>query len=123
MNANYDAHSEIGELYDQVPLYRDRKDVAFYVNLCRAAQGEVLELGCGTGRILIPAAEAGCTITGLDGSGSMLAQCRSKLQQLPENVRKRITLVEADMTGFSLDSKFVLATVPFRPLQHLVSVD
>ena len=123
MNANYDAHSEIGELYDHVPVYRDRKDVTFYVDLCRAAQGEVLELGCGTGRILIPAAEAGCTITGLDGSGVMLARCRSKLQELPAEARKRVTLVEADMTGFSLDRKFVLATVPFRPLQHLISVD
>jgi 2-polyprenyl-3-methyl-5-hydroxy-6-metoxy-1,4-benzoquinol methylase len=45
--------------------------VAFYVDLCRAAKGQVLELGCGTGRILIPAAQAGCTITGLDQSGFM----------------------------------------------------
>lgn len=78
MNANYDAHPEIGELYDHIPVYRDRKDVAFYVDLCRAAKGEVLELGCGTGRILIPAAEAGCTITGLDQSGVMLERCRER---------------------------------------------
>lgn len=123
MNANYDAHEEIGELYDHVPLYRDRKDVAFYVDLCRAAQGEVLELGCGTGRVLIPAAEAGCTITGLDGSGVMLERCRANVLKVASEVQKRVTLVEADMTGFSLDSKFALATVPFRPLQHLVSVD
>jgi SAM-dependent methyltransferase len=93
MNANYDAHPEIGELYDHVTVYRERKDVTFYVDLCRAAKGEVLELGCGTGRILIPAAEAGCIITGLDGSGSMLERCRSKLTALPPEVQKRVTLV------------------------------
>ncbi len=122
MNANYDAHREIGELYDHVPLYRDRKDVGFYVDLCRAAGGEVLELGCGTGRILIPAAEAGCNITGLDQSGSMLDRCRAKLLTRAPDVQKRVTLVEADMTSFSLGRTFALATVPFRPLQHLVTV-
>ena len=127
MNANYDAHSEIAELYDNIPIYRDRKDVAFYVDLCRAAGGEVLELGCGTGRILIPAAEADCTITGLDQSGFMLERCRAKLGALApvvqEEVRKRVTLVEADMTSFSLGRTFALVTVPFRPLQHLISVE
>ena len=123
MNANYDAHSEIAELYDHVPVYRDRKDVTFYVDLCRAAQGEVLELGCGTGRILVPAAQAGCRITGLDQAGSMLDRCRSKLTALPAEAQKRVSLVEADMTSFSLGRTFALATVPFRPLQHLISVD
>jgi SAM-dependent methyltransferase len=123
MNANYDAHPEIGELYDHVTAYRDRQDVSFYVGLCRASGGEVLELGCGTGRLLIPAAEAGCAITGLDGSDSMLKRCQAKLDAVLPEVRKRVTLVEADMTGFSLDRKFALATVPFRPLQHLVSVE
>jgi len=123
MNANYDAHPEIGELYDNIPLYRDRKDVEFYVDLCRAAKGEVLELGCGTGRILIPAAEAGCTITGLDQSGVMLERCRAKLRALAPEAQKRVTLVEADMTNFTLDRSYELATVPFRPLQHLVRVE
>jgi len=123
MNTNYDAHPEIGEFYDHVPVYRDRKDVAFYIDLCRAAEGEVLELGCGTGRLLIPAAEAGCAITGLDQSGFMLDRCRRKLQALAPEVQKRATLVQADMTSFTLDRFFVLAIVPFRPLQHLVSVD
>jgi SAM-dependent methyltransferase len=123
MNANYDAHPEIGVLYDHVPVYRDRKDVEFYIDLCRAAKGDVLELGCGTGRLLIRAAEAECTITGVDGSRSMLDHCRAKLRALPAAVQKRVTLVEAEMTDFSLDRKFTLATVPFRPLQHLVSVE
>jgi SAM-dependent methyltransferase len=123
MNANYDAHPDIPELYDNIPLYRDRKDAAFYLDLCRAAAGEVLELGCGTGRILIRAAEAGCTITGLDQSGFMLERCRAKLEKLTLEAQKRVTLIEADMTNFSLDRTFALITVPFRPLQHLVSVE
>jgi SAM-dependent methyltransferase len=123
MNANYDVHPEIAELYDHVPLYKDRRDATFYVDLCRAAKGEVLELGCGTGRILIRAAEAGATITGLDQADFMLERCRSKLRGLAPEVQRRVTLVEADMTTFSLGHAFALATVPFRPLQHLVSVE
>lgn len=123
MNANYDAHPELGELYDHVTVYQNRKDVEFYVGLCRAAAGEVLELGCGTGRILIPAAEAGCTITGVDGSRSMLERCRTKLRTLPAEARNRVTLAETDIANFSLGRTFALATAPFRPLQHLVSVE
>ena len=124
MNANYDVHPEIAELYDHVPLYRDRRDATFYVDLCRAAKGEVLELGCGTGRILIPAAEAGVHH---HGPGSSRASCWSDAGRscpaLAPEVQKRVTLVEADMTNFSLGRTFALATVPFRPLQHLVSVE
>jgi SAM-dependent methyltransferase len=120
---NYNVHPGIAELYDQVPLYRDRKDLRFYVDLCRTAPGEILEVGCGTGRVLIPVAEAGCTITGLDGSGFMLDGCRTKLKAFSPEVGKRVTLVEAEMTNFSLARKFALVTVPFRPLQHLITVE
>ncbi len=122
-HGGYNVRTELPELYDHIPLYRDRKDVAFYVDLCRAAAGEVLELGCGTGRVVIPAAEAGCIITGLDQSGFMLDRCRAKLLARAPDVQKRVTLVEANMTNFTLDRSYGLATVPFRPLQHLVSVE
>jgi SAM-dependent methyltransferase len=120
---DYNVHPAIAELYDQVPVYKDRKDLEFYVNLCRAASGETLELGCGTGRILIPAAEAGCRITGLDGSGFMLDGCRRKLKTLTPDAGERVTLVEGDMTNFSLGRTFAVVTIPFRPLQHLVTVE
>jgi SAM-dependent methyltransferase len=119
----YEDLPELPELYDSVPLYASRRDVGFYVDLCRGASGEVLELGCGTGRVLIPAAESGCVITGLDQSALMLERCRAKLQMLPREVHKRVTLVQSDMTNFQLRRTFTLVIVPFRPLQHLVTVD
>ena len=54
-DSGYDGLAELPELYDSIPLYNLRPDVDFYVDLCRQA-GEALELGCGTGRVLIPAA-------------------------------------------------------------------
>ena len=52
----YDAHAELPELYDYIPTYNSRGDVNFYVDLCRQT-GEALELGCGTGRVLVAAAD------------------------------------------------------------------
>src|SRR5262249_20346480 len=75
-----------------------------------------------TGRILIPAARAGCSITGLDQSAGMLARCRAGTEALPPGVRDRVTLVQADMTSFHLSRRFPLVIAPFRPIQHLTAV-
>ncbi|MFB3923682.1 MAG: class I SAM-dependent methyltransferase [Terriglobia bacterium] len=119
----YDAYSSMAEFYDYVVPYRERQDVKFFVELARGAGGPVLEIGCGTGRVLIPTARAGIEIVGIDSSGSMLGICREKLAQETAEVRSRVKLVEADMRQFDLGREFPLATVPFRPFQHLVSVD
>jgi SAM-dependent methyltransferase len=83
----------------------------------------VLELGCGTGRILIPSALAGATITGLDHSDLMITSCRRKVEALPEEIREHITLVEGSMTDFDLGTRFALVTIPFRAFSHLISVE
>lgn len=84
------------EFYDYVIPYRDRQDVAFFVEMAMQAAGPVLELGCGTGRVLIPTARAGVEIVGLDSSAPMLAVCQEKLSREPENVQARVRLVRAD---------------------------
>lgn len=97
MSAGYDDIAEIGILYDSVTLYRSRPDVEFYVEEARSTAGKVLELGCGTGRILIPVARLGKEITGVDSSPRMLAQCRARLEEEPAEVRSSATLVRSDM--------------------------
>jgi SAM-dependent methyltransferase len=118
-----DEYADIADLYDYVGPYVTRGDEEFFVEEARAANGPVLELGCGTGRVLIPTARAGVRIAGLDASPTMLARCRSKLdEELPE-VRARVSLHEGDMRGFDLDQQFALVTIPFRPFQHLLTVE
>jgi SAM-dependent methyltransferase len=95
----------------------------FYLDLCRSAGGKILEIGCGTGRILIPAAAAGCSVVGLDLSQNMLAVCRRKLQEQPEEIQTNTRLVQGDMTDFDLGETFSLVTIPFRPFQHLLTID
>ena len=117
-----DAYRAIAELYDHVDLYRHRDDVGFFVDSALEAAGPVLELGCGTGRVLIPTAHAGVAIVGLDVSPGMLEVCESKLAQEPSEVRDRVELVHGDMRDFRLDRTFDLVTVPFRGFQHLTTV-
>ena len=119
----YDEYVFVAELYDHVGPYRDRADVAFFVDEAVRSGGPVLEVGCGTGRVLIPTARAGVDIVGLDLSPRMLDVCRRKLAQEPDEARSRVRLVEADMRTFELGQTFALATVPFRPFQHLLTVD
>jgi SAM-dependent methyltransferase len=118
-----DQYAAVAEYYDYVRPYRDRADVAFYVDAARSSGGPVLEVGCGTGRVLIPTATAGIDIVGLDTSPQMLQVCLTRLQQEPRHVRARVRLLQGDMRHFTIDQAFALATIPFRPFQHLLTVD
>lgn len=113
----------VADLYDFVHPYKSRPDIEFFVEAATDAGGPVLELGCGTGRVLIPTARAGITITGLDASPHMLAICRQRLSDEPETVSSRVTVVQGDMRNFDIDETFNLVTIPFRPLQHLLTTD
>ncbi len=62
----YDRDAFVAEFYDRIPGYRDRPDVPFFVEAAVESKGPVLEVGCGTGRILIPTARKGISITGID---------------------------------------------------------
>lgn len=117
-----DEYALIADLYDSVVPYRDRQDVAFYVQSAVQSGGSVLEIGCGTGRVLIPTAAAGVEITGLDRSARMLTICRERLRQESHEAQSRVQLVESDMRAFDLSRRFNLITMPFRPFQHLTTV-
>ena len=119
----YDEYMSIAELYDHVVPYRERQDVGFFVEAARESGGPVLEVGCGTGRVLIPTARAGIEITGLDLSPHMLEVCREKLQAEPEDVRAGSGWWRGICASSSLAQTFRLVTLPFRPFQHLTTVE
>lgn len=96
-------------------------DVAYFTDLARGCGGPVLELGCGTGRITAPIAEAGVPIVGLDLSPDMLAVARRRLAALPEDVRNRVTLVEGDMRNPDLEQRCPLIIIPCRAFQHVLT--
>jgi SAM-dependent methyltransferase len=95
-------------------------DIDFYVEAARRAGGPVLELGCGTGRILLPTARAGVPIVGVDSSSAMLDRLAGHLETEPAEVRDRIRTALADVRTLDLGERFSLVTAPFRVMQHLV---
>jgi len=96
-------------------------DVEFYVEEAQKAGPPVLELGCGTGRILIPVAQAGINIVGLDRAPSMLSIAKQKVSRLSLETRRRIELVEGDLRHFSLGRRFKLVMIPYRAFLHLLT--
>ncbi len=113
----------VADYYDYAEPLNQRDDIAFFVNQAKQAGGNVLELGCGTGRVLIPTAQAGISIIGLDLSTPMLNRCRQKLESLSSEIQYNIQLHQANMTDFDLGEQFSLITIPFRGFHHLISIE
>jgi len=95
-----------------------RRDVAFWQRLAVAADGGVLELGCGTGRISLPVAKSGVAVTGIDRSAPMLARARTRARRarLDDSVR----LVRGDIRVLPFRTgHFSLVMAPYGILQSL----
>jgi SAM-dependent methyltransferase len=91
------------------------EDVPFYVELAKEADGPVVELAVGTGRVAIPVARAiGRTVIGIDASPAMLAQAREAGADV-------LDLRLGDMRDFELDEPAALVYCPFRSLFHLAT--
>jgi SAM-dependent methyltransferase len=121
---HHDAYetAEFAELYDAV--YADRDDIGFWRTIAADADdGPLLEIGCGTGRVLLDLARAGYAATGLDLSATMVERARAKLSAAAPEVRDRVQLVVGDMTSFDLGRRFSTIISPFGGFQHLRSVD
>src|SRR6186997_3146273 len=91
-------------------------DVPFYVGLARDADGPLVELAVGTGRVAIPVAQAtGRCVIGIDSSPAMLAQARVRAAEADVELDLR----EGDMRDLALDEPAALIYCPFRALLHL----
>lgn len=93
------------------------EDVDFYRDLAAAADGPVLELGVGTGRVYLDLLRAGVDADGLDVSGPMLDELREKASA--EGLEPSVW--QADMSDFEVDREYGLVIVPFRAFLHNVT--
>jgi SAM-dependent methyltransferase len=98
-------------------------DLPFYLDLANQAGGPILESACGTGRVLLPIARKGIEIHGVDNSRPMLEILKNHLAHEAHDVRQRVTLHEGDMRDFRLGARFPLVIIPFRPMQHMHTVE
>jgi SAM-dependent methyltransferase len=100
------------------PFYRE-----YARQLCgeKGEKGEILELGCGTGRVALDLAREGFRVTGLDLSQQMLDIFAKKLADENEGVSERVQLVHGSMAEFSFGKKFALIIAPFRAFQAVTA--
>jgi len=108
---------------DAYAVKPDLVDLPFYVDLAKQIGGPILEMGCGTGRVLLPIARMGIEIHGLDNAPTMLGILRERIQNEPEQVRSQIALHQGDMRQFRGQKKYALVTIPFRPMQHMYTLE
>ena len=107
---------------DTEPLFRDglhydalnniEHDLPFWLE---HANGSVLELACGTGRISIPMAKMSLDVTGVDISKGMLTRAKEKA----EEANVSINFIEGDFRNVDLNKKFDTIICPFNSFQHL----
>lgn len=92
-------------------------DRTWYVALARECGGPVLEVACGTGRILLPCLEAGLDIEGVDLYAPMLERLRAKAAAL--GLAPRVH--PADMRRFALPRRYALIIIPFNSFVHCLT--
>jgi SAM-dependent methyltransferase len=110
-----DTHS----IYDDPVAYDlmfQSADISFYLQQHAGDRGSVLELGCGTGRVAIPLAEHGYTVTGIDMNEQMLSLARAKAAA--KNVS--IDWVLGDVRNFDLGKQYDTILFPANSITHLL---
>jgi ubiquinone/menaquinone biosynthesis C-methylase UbiE len=91
-------------------------DIPFYVGLAREADGPIVELAVGTGRVAIPVArETGRRVIGIDTSPAMLVEARANVAE----AGVELDLRQGDMRELELDEPAALIYCPARALLHL----
>ena len=96
-----------------------RRDVGFWRETIRREAAPTLELGCGTGRLLVPMARTGVSITGIDRSRPMLARAFARAKRVPLAHRPAILCGDIRALPFPARS-FGVVMAPYGLLQSLV---
>lgn len=92
------------------------EDLSFWSGLAQRQGGPILELGCGTGRVLVSLAREGYPVYGLDSDAGMLA---TLLEYLPPDLTSTCHIFQADMSTFHLARGFPLILLPCNTLSTL----
>jgi len=100
------------------------EDLEYWLDLAEEHGDPILELGCGTGRVLLNLARRGHAVTGLDNSPDMLARLQAKLAAASgQHLASAPHIVMASLEDFDLGQRFRLAIMPFNTFMHLLTTE
>jgi SAM-dependent methyltransferase len=109
--------AQLARLYDGFVF---EGDLPLYLELARAQGSRVLEVACGSGRVLVPLVRAGFDVVGIDVSPHMLALAREKLESMPDGAGTA-HLRQSDMRTFQLErTNFDLAIFAVKSFAYLL---
>ncbi len=109
-------YDQIAPFYDIEHAHFD-EDVSLYLNYAEMCSGPLLELACGSGRLLVPLAAEGYELTGVDSSKGMLELARHALEEA--EVADQCTLVQENMCTMHLEQKYCLAFLALGSFAHV----
>ncbi|MHC4469740.1 MAG: class I SAM-dependent DNA methyltransferase [Planctomycetota bacterium] len=108
-------------LYDWYDPFDD--DLSMWRRLAREEGGPILELACGTGRVVIPLALDGHEVTGVDISRAMLDRAAEKIADRAPEAAERVDLVRSDMGCFTGERRYRLAFIACNGLHYMTPAE
>ena len=93
------------------------EDLDLYRNFAELCGGKILELACGSGRALLPLAQEGYEVTGVDSSAAMLAIARTQIEAA--SLGARCTLEWQNIITLHLEQKFRMAFIALGSFAHI----
>ncbi|HEX2620701.1 MAG TPA: class I SAM-dependent methyltransferase [Phototrophicaceae bacterium] len=109
-------YSTIARYYDAENTDKN-DDIDFYLELAQEHGGPLLDVGCGTGRVMFPLAAAGYEIHGIDNEPAMLERAEDRLNTSAD-LRKYMKLHAGDVLTYDMPVKFKLTLVPYNGMMH-----
>jgi SAM-dependent methyltransferase len=97
-------------------------DLAMYSRLAEQYTGDILDIGCGTGRVLIHLAQEGYTVHGIDNDREMLDRLDHKLEMMP-HLQENITYYDGDVLTYEMDRQYSLILLTYNALMHFQDQD
>ena len=115
-------YAAIARYYDA--LNADQQaDIPFYLELAERCAGPILEVGCGSGRVLFPLVAGGHNAYGLDSEQAMLALAEERARRLDAAQRKRLTLLHGNILHYNFTQRFGLILLSYNLLTHFHDID
>jgi 2-polyprenyl-3-methyl-5-hydroxy-6-metoxy-1,4-benzoquinol methylase len=109
-------YQTIARFYDAENTDKD-DDIPLYLRLAEEYGGPIIDIGAGTGRVMIPLAQNGFTVHGIDNEAAMLERAERRRQSSPV-LNENMHLHHGDVLTYSLDQQFKLVLVPYNGLMH-----